>query len=88
VPSGTFNLERNTRSAQLEPSHNLKSRRANTQGDACVDIDPTSAEDTANESSELPDQDTEDEEVLEEEMVTGEEEEEEEAMRRGRWGGK
>ena len=40
--------------------------------------DPTSAEDTANESSDLTDRDTKDEEVLEEEGVTGEEEEEEE----------
>ena len=43
-----------------------------------MDTDPTSAEDTANESSDLADLDTEDEEVLEEEGVTGEEEEEEE----------
>jgi hypothetical protein len=28
APSGTFNLERNTRSAPPEPSHNLKRRRA------------------------------------------------------------
>jgi len=40
-----------------------KSRRANTQGDTCIDTDPTSAEDIANESSDLPDLDTEDEEV-------------------------
>jgi hypothetical protein len=48
------------------------------QRDACVDTDPTSAEDTASESSDLPDLDTEDEGVLEEEGVTGEEVEEEE----------
>jgi hypothetical protein len=39
-----------------------------------VDTDPASAEDTANESSDLTDLDTEDGEVLEEEGVTGEEE--------------
>ena len=38
-----------------------------------MDTDPTSAENTASESSELPDQDTENEEVREEEGVTGEE---------------
>ena len=84
APSGTFNLERNTRSAQTEPSHNQKRRCANTHGDACVDVEPTSAqdtdstsaEDTANESSDLTDLDTEDEEVLEEEGATVEEEEE------------
>jgi len=38
---------------------------------------PTSAEDTANGSSDLPDLETEDNEVLEEEEVTGEEKEEE-----------
>jgi len=43
-----------------------------------MDTGPTSAEDTANESSDLPDLDTEDEEVLEEGGVTGEVEEEEE----------
>ena len=43
-----------------------------------MDTDPTSAEDTANKSSDLTDLDTEDEEVLEEEGVTREEEEEEE----------
>ena len=75
TPSGTFNLEQNTRSAPPEPSHNLKRRRANTQGDACMDTDLTSAEDTANESSDLTDMNTEDEEVTEEEGVTGEEEE-------------
>jgi len=42
---------------------------------------PTSAEDTANESSDLADLDTEDNEVLEEERVTGEAEEEEEDER-------
>jgi hypothetical protein len=42
-----------------------------------VDTDPISAEDTANESRDLPDLNTEDEEVLEEEGVTGEEVEEE-----------
>jgi hypothetical protein len=42
-----------------------------------VDTDPISAEDTANESRDLPDLKTEDEEILEEEGVTGEEEEEE-----------
>ena len=84
APSGTFNLERNTRSTRTEPSHNQKRRRANTHGDACVDVDPTSAEDTdptsaedtANESSDLTDLDTEDEEVLEEDGATVEEEEE------------
>jgi len=74
APSGTFNFEQNTKSAPLEPCDNL--RRANIQGDACVHTDPTSAEDTANESSDLSDLDTEDEEVPEEEGVTGEEEEE------------
>jgi hypothetical protein len=43
-----------------------------------VDTDPTSAECNANESSDLPDLDTKDAEVLKEEGVTGEEEEEEE----------
>jgi hypothetical protein len=43
-----------------------------------VNTDPTSAEDTGNESSDLPDLDTKYEEVLEEEGVTGEEEEVEE----------
>jgi hypothetical protein len=43
-----------------------------------VDTDPTSAEDTASASSDLPDLDTEDDEVLEEEGVAGEEEAEEE----------
>jgi hypothetical protein len=43
-----------------------------------MDIGPTSAEDTGNESSDLPDLDTVDNEVLEEEGVTGEQEEEEE----------
>jgi hypothetical protein len=47
-----------------------------------VDTDPTSAEDTANESSDLTDLDTEDEEVLEEEGVTGEGEEEQEVLTR------
>jgi len=45
-----------------------------------MDADPTSAEDTANESSDLTELDTEDEEVLEEEGATGEEEEEEEEI--------
>jgi len=43
-----------------------------------MDIDPTSADDTANESSDLPDLDTVDDEVLEEAGFTGEEEEEQE----------
>jgi hypothetical protein len=47
-----------------------------------VDTDPTSVEDTANESSDLIDRDTEDEKVLEEEGVTGEEEEEDEVLTR------
>ena len=67
APSGTSNLKLNTRSVPPEPSRNLGSRRANAQGDDCVDSDPTSMEDTANESSDLPDLDAEDEEVLEEE---------------------
>ena len=45
--------------------------------------DPTSAEDTANESSDLTELVTEDEEVLEEEEVTGVEEEEEEGNEEG-----
>jgi hypothetical protein len=53
------------------------------QRDACVDTDPTSTEDTANESSDLPDLDTKDEEVLEEAGVTGDEEEEEEEDEEG-----
>ena len=48
------------------------------QGDACMDSDPTSAENTANESSDMPELDIEDEEVLEEEGATGVEVEEEE----------
>ena len=49
-----------------------------------MDTDPTSAEDTANESSDLTDLDTEDEneKVLEEERVTREEVEEEEVLTR------
>ena len=43
-----------------------------------MDTDSTSAEDTTNESSDLPDLDTEDKEVLEEEGVIGEEVEEKE----------
>ena len=43
-----------------------------------MDTDPTSVEDTANESINLTDLDTEDEEVLGEEGATEEEEEEEE----------
>jgi len=42
-PSGSFNLERNTKTAPLEPSRNEKRRRPNTQGDACERTDPTSA---------------------------------------------
>jgi hypothetical protein len=42
-----------------------------------LSTDPTSAEDAANESSDLTDRDTEDEEVLKAEGVTGVEEEEE-----------
>lgn len=42
---------------------------------------PTSAENTANKSSDLTDRDTEDEDVLEEDWVTGEEEEEEQALK-------
>jgi hypothetical protein len=47
-----------------------------------VDSDATSAEDTANESSNSTNLDAEDEMVLEEEGVTGEEEEEEEVSTR------
>jgi len=47
--SGTFNLERNTR-APHEPSHNEKCRRANTQADDGERLDPTSVEDTADET--------------------------------------
>jgi len=72
-----LNLKQNTTSTPLEPSHNLKSCQAIIQRDACGDTNPTSVEDTANESCDLPDLDTEDEEVLEE-GVTGEEEEEKE----------
>jgi len=43
-----------------------------------VDTDPISEEDTANESSDLTDLDTEDKEVLEEKGVTGEEEDDKE----------
>jgi hypothetical protein len=71
APSGTFNLERNTRSAPPKPSHNQKRRQANTEGVACAHTDPISAEDSAIESSDLTELDTEDEEVLEEEEVTG-----------------
>ncbi|KAF8534695.1 hypothetical protein BDD12DRAFT_895364 [Trichophaea hybrida] len=66
------------RSTAQEPSLNQKCHRVNTQGDACAHADPTSVEDTAHESSDLTELDTEDEEVLEEEEVTGEEQEEEE----------
>ena len=48
-----------------------------------MDADPTSAEDTANESSDLTDLDTEDEEVLEEEGATAEEEEDGEDNQEG-----
>jgi len=78
APSGTFNLERSTRKAPPEPSYNEKRHRASTQEDASERTDPTSAENTADESSELTGLDTEDGEVLEEEDVTGEEEVEEE----------
>jgi len=78
MPSGTFNLKRNTRSALREPGHNLERRQANTQGDTCVDTDPTSAEDTTKEGSDLSDMDIEDEEVLVKGGVTMAEEEEEE----------
>jgi len=44
APSGTFNLEQNTRSAPPEPIHKLKCRRANTEGYACMDLDPTSVD--------------------------------------------
>ena len=47
-----------------------------------MDTDPTSVEDTANESSDLTDLDTEDEKVLKEERVTGEKEDEEEVLTR------
>jgi len=83
APSGTFNLERNTRSVPPEPGPNPNRLRANTQGDACAYTDPTSAEDTANDSSDLTEPDTEKEEVLEEEEVTAEEEEEEEGNEEG-----
>ena len=46
-----------------------------------MDTDPISAEDTANESNDLPERDTEDEELLKEEGITGEEEDEEEKER-------
>ncbi|KAF8538647.1 hypothetical protein BDD12DRAFT_884610 [Trichophaea hybrida] len=68
----------NWKSAPPKASPNQKRRRANTQGDVCAHTDPTSAEDTANDSSDLVELDTEDEEVQDEEEVTGEEEEEEE----------
>jgi hypothetical protein len=74
APSGTFKLKRNTRSAPPEPSHNQKRQRADTQGNACTRTDPTSVDDTADESSDLTELDTEDEDVLEEEEVTGAEE--------------
>jgi len=77
APSGTFNLEQNTWSVPPELRPNQKRCWANAQGDACSHTDPSSAEDTANDSSDLTELDTEDEEVLEEEEVTGEEEEEE-----------
>jgi hypothetical protein len=80
APSGTFHLERNARSdpPASVTSRYQKRRRANTHGDASTHTDPTSVEDIANESSDLTELDTEDEEVLEEEEVTGEEEQEEE----------
>ena len=59
----------------LSTSPNQKRRRANTQGDACAHTNPSSAEDTANDSSDLTELDTEDEEVLDKEEVTGEEDE-------------
>jgi hypothetical protein len=77
APSGTFKLKRNTRPAPPEP--NQKRQRADTQGNTCTRTDPTSVDDTGNESSDLTDLDTEDEEVFEEEEVTWEEEPEEEA---------
>ena len=61
-----------------EQSPIQKCCRVNTQKDACVHTDPTSAEDTANESSDLTEIDIEDEEVLKEEEVTRVEEEEKE----------
>jgi len=78
VPSGTFKLKRNTRSAPPEPSHNQQCQQADTQGNACTRTDPLSVDDTAYESSDLTELDTEDEDVLEEEEITGEEEPEEE----------
>jgi len=48
-----------------------------------MDLDPTSAKDAANQSSDLPDLDTDEEEVLEEDGVTGEEDEEEEQEEEG-----
>jgi hypothetical protein len=46
-----------------------------------VDTNPTSAEDTAKESSDLPGPNSEDEKVLAKERVTGAEDEEEEVER-------
>ena len=46
-----------------------------------MDTDPTSAEDIANESNDLLDLDTEDEELLKEDRIAGEEEENEEEER-------
>jgi hypothetical protein len=48
VPSGTVNLVQITRSAPPEPSQNLKRHRTNTQGDACMDTNLSSAQDHAN----------------------------------------
>jgi hypothetical protein len=65
APSGTFKLEQNTRSAP--PELNQKRQRADTLGNTSNGTDPTSVDDTANESSDLTDLDPADEEVFEEE---------------------
>jgi len=76
APSGNFNLKRNTRTAPPEPSCNEIRDRANTEEDACKRTDPTSAEDTADKSSDSTGLDTADWEVLEEDEATVEEVEE------------
>jgi hypothetical protein len=65
---------------QSRTQYKISSTRSKSQCKKLLNqyTDSTSAEDTANESGDLPDLDTEDKEVLEEEGVFGEEEEEKE----------
>jgi len=72
APSGTIKLIRKTRSAPPEP--NRQRQRADTQGNTSNRTDPESVDNTTNESCDLPDLDTGDEEVFDVEEVPVEEE--------------